>query len=449
MATSRHRLSLALLLFLGLVLLSFAAGCRRSSESEATATILVAAIPESASPQPEQAYPEPPARTPARALPYPIISTPVPVKSPITPVPTASESSETDLTRGVQAFIPSLSGGDAPTQTPTPSPSPTPQPTPTPTIDFSFVRAQLQAQGRDLGFAKVGLHTAIGGNRTGLGEWMERLDSAGVPFFLKSADDAGPLFDAQQIVQESDVPHTLVYRRSGNEYDTPNYDLPPGEAARQHWQLHLDAFPVELDPDLVWIETINEIDKERSEWLASFALETARLALADGYRWAAFGWSAGEPETSDWSSPAMLEFLQLAAANPERLAIALHEYSFLTDDIAHEYPFKVGRFQQLYEVVDQRGIPRPTVLITEWGWEYSEVPSIDNALRDIEWAASMYAPYPEVKGAALWYLGGGYGEIAEDAQRLIVPLTNFSLGNYFVVPLPPDIAPIEPEQFRP
>jgi hypothetical protein len=278
---------------------------------------------------------------------------------------------------------------------------------------------------------------------------MERLDSAGVPFFLKSADDAGPLFDAQQIVQESDVPHTLVYRRSGNEYDTPNYDLPPAEAARQHWQLHLEAFPVELDPDLVWIETINEIDKERSEWLASFALETARLALADGFRWAAFGWSAGEPETSDWSSPAMLEFLQLAAANPERLAIALHEYSFLTDDIAHEYPFKVGRFQQLYEVVDQRGIPRPTVLITEWGWEYSEVPSIDNALRDIEWAASMYAPYPEVKGAALWYLGGGYEEIAEDAQRLIVPLTNFSLGNYFVVPLPPDIAPIEPEQFRP
>jgi hypothetical protein len=330
-----------------------------------------------------------------------------------------------------------------------PSDTPTPLPTPTPTIDFQAVRNQLQAQGQDLGFAKIGLHTGVGGNRNGLGEWMQRLDAAGVPFFLKSADDSGPLFEAQEIVRNSETPHTLVYRKSGNQYDTPNYDLSPAKAAQDHWQLHKEAFPPELDPSIVWLETINEVDKNRSEWLASFAVETAQLALADGYRWAAFGWSSGEPEVLDWESPAMLEFLRLAADNPEQLAVALHEYSFKADEITHEYPFKVGRFQQLMDVADRHGILRPTVLITEWGWEYQTIPSIDQAIHDIEWAAAMYAPYPQVKGAAIWYLGSGFGEIANQVQPLIDPLLNYSLGNYFLIPLPPEQAPVEPDSYRP
>lgn len=336
-----------------------------------------------------------------------------------------------------------------PTPTPTPTPTETPSPTPTPTIDFAAVREELQAQGQDLAFVKIGLHTGGGGNRNGLGDWMRILDRAGVPFFLKSVDDSGPLVEAQQIVRASDVPHTLVFRRSGDEYDTPDYDLAPEEAARLHWQLHMEAFPPELDPSLIWIETINEVDKNRSEWLARFALETAGLALADGYRWAAFGWASGEPEITDWQAPSMQAFLRLAAANPDRLAIALHEYSYTRDDIAHDYPFKVGRFQRLFQVTDQMGIPRPTVLITEWGWEYQEIPGPGQAMRDIAWAAGMYAPYPEIKGAAIWYLGGGYADLADRVQPLIRPLTHYALGNYFVVPLPPEIAPVNPEQFRP
>jgi hypothetical protein len=332
--------------------------------------------------------------------------------------------------------------GEQPTPTPVP-------PTPTPTIDFAAVRAGLQAQGQDLGFAKIGFHTGVGGNRTGLGDWMRRLDAAGVPFFLKSVDDTGPLVEAQEILRNSNVPHTLVFRRSGNEYDTPNYDLAAEEAARQHWQLHMDGFPPELDPNLIWLETMNEIDKSRAEWLGRFALETARLAEADGFRWAAFGWSSGEPELSDWQSPSMLAFLRLAGENPDRLAIALHEYSFLTNNISDIYPFKVGRFQQLYQLTDQLGMPRPTVLITEWGWEYQNVPSSGEAISDVDWAAAMYAPYPEIKGAAIWYLGGGFGNIANDAQRLIGPVTEYSLGSYFAIPLPPDRAPVNPENFRP
>ncbi len=400
--------------------------------------------------------------TPAPAYPAPVnTAAPTSYPAPNNPTSTPSATAQTpkpvpSIMATLQQYLPLIALAQpsptptpVPTATPLPTATPTPTPTPIPVLDFPALSAQLQANGQNLAYAKIGFHTAVGGNAGGLDEWMRRLDAAGVPFFLKSADSAQPLFFAQEIMRQSGVPHTLVYRRVGNSYDVPNYDLPPDEAARIHWQLHKEAWPPELDPSLVWIETINEVDKNLSEWLGQFALTTAQLALADGYKWAAFGWSSGEPEPAHWQSPAMLAFLRLAAQNPDRLAVALHEYSYLRDDIAHEYPFKVGRFQELFRICDQYGIARPTVLITEWGWTYESVPSPERAMQDIAWAANMYAQYPQVKGAAIWYLGGGFGGIANQAQQLIFPVMVFGLTNYFAVPQPPAQTPINPEQFRP
>jgi hypothetical protein len=442
------------LLFLALAILvtacQDATGIDQTPGGDLTATAAIA----EAYPEPGKATaPYPPAITVSAMLESgypPPQETPSPVTDPYpvaTRVATAVRATPASATPRYSAeiYLPQISHP----ATPTPTPTQTPTPTPTPTVDFRAVRAQLLAQGQELGFAKIGFHAGVGGNRIGLGEWMRRLDAAGVPFFVKSADDAGPLSEAQEILRHSDTPHVLVFRRSGHEYDTPNYDLPPEEAARLHWQLHMAAFPPELDPSLIWLETINEVDKGRSEWLGRFALETARLAMDAGFRWAAFGWSSGEPEISDWQTPSMAAFLRLAAANPDRLAIALHEYSYDASAIADQYPFKVGRFLQLFQVTDQMGLPRPTVLITEWGWEYETVPSVDQALRDIEWAAAMYAPYPEVKGAAIWYLGNGFDDIAEQAQKLIRPVTEYALGAYFVIPLPPARAPADAEAYRP
>jgi hypothetical protein len=269
------------------------------------------------------------------------------------------------------------------------------------------------------------------GNQTGLGDFMIELDAAGVPFFMKSVDDAGILYQAQQLAQASGVPHILVWRRTGQAYDTPNYDLPPQQAAANHWQFHKDAFPPELDPSLIWIETINEVDKNRSEWLAEFALETAQLAIADGFKWAAFGWSSGEPEPYHWEGEKMLEFLEYAGNNPTQVAIALHEYSFTNADLGNGYPYLLGRFQALFQAVDQNQINRPTVLITEWGWEAFDVPDPTNALLQLEWATWLYAAYPEIQGAAIWYLGGGYNGIADRAQQLIAPVKDYSLSHYF------------------
>jgi hypothetical protein len=101
----------------------------------------------------------------------------------------------------------------------------------------------------------------------------------------------------------------------------------------------------------------------------------------------------------------------------------------------------------LFDICDRHDIPRPTVMITEWGWEYNSVPDVSTALTHLKWAAWLYAAYPEVKGAAIWYLGPGYGGIANQTQQLIAPLTNYSLSNYFIVT--PGKRVVDPQTFQP
>jgi hypothetical protein len=318
-------------------------------------------------------------------------------------------------------------------------------------IDFEAVRAQLEAEGKDLSFVKIGFHTGMYGNTEGLQDWMIELDAAGVPFMIKSADNAEPIYWAQQLAQASGVPHVLVFRRSSGDgwdgWDVPDYNLPPELAAQLHWERHRNAFPPELDKEMVWFETINEVNKDHSEWLGRFALATAHLALSEGYRWAAFGWSSGEPELDHWQTPSMLQFLNLAAAHPDRLAIALHEYSYEVDNIGRWYPYLLGRFQHLFQVVDQHDIDRPTVLITEWGWTWYTVPDVSQAMNDIAWASWLYAAYPQVKGAAIWYLGGGFEGIADLAQQLIGPMGEYSRSHYFEIV--PGEGSVDPGLFQP
>lgn len=296
-----------------------------------------------------------------------------------------------------------------------------------------------------LDYVKIGFHDGPGGTAKGIVEWMTALDAQGIPFFLKSADDAGTLFQAQQLSKASGVPHVLVFRRSGGDFELPNYNDNPIEAAHEHWQKHLDAFPPELDKSMIWIESANEVDQRRSEWMAQYSLEVAKLAVAGGHKYAAFGWSSGEPEYIDWKAPAMAEFLRFAAEHPNQVAVSLHEYSYTNDDLFYNYPFQVGRFQLLFLATDQMGIRRPTVLITEFGWEYVSLPDPETAMSQMNAVMELYAKYPEVKGAAIWYLGGGYSNIPEKAIRLFEPLTALTAGSYYERPPYP---PIDPAIFK-
>lgn len=302
----------------------------------------------------------------------------------------------------------------------------------TPPLDFDTIRTSLRAAGKDLAFNKIGFHLGPGGNPTGYVDWLTALDAAGIPFFIKSVDDAGRLDPAVEIAKNSAVPHSILFRKSGLPYyDVPDYQKDPAEAAEEHWNRHIEVFTTTgLDKEYVWLETINEVDKNKSEWLGEFAYETAQLALRDGYKWAAFGWSSGEPEPYQWESPSMLKFLSLAGEHPDQIAVALHEYSYVDDDLGYIYPWHVGRLQKLFEVCDENNIPRPTVFITEFGWTYNDLPTPDQAIEQLDWAAWLYSAYPTVRGAAIWYLGGWFN-IEQETQALIAPVTEYTLSHYF------------------
>ena len=298
-------------------------------------------------------------------------------------------------------------------------------------------------------FNKIGFHTASGGNPTGIGDYLRRLDAADVPFVIKAADAMTGLFDAQELVRARNgaVPHVLAFRRSvpsagtvppsGNP-DVPDYNKEPEQAAAEHWAWHKRHLPPELDPALVWIETVNELRKEVvwADWIGNFAFHTGQLMLADGYKFSAFGYSSGTPDEGAWETDGMLRYLELCQQHPARLSVALHEYSFKTSDIWFLRGDHIGRFEKLLAACDKHRIQRPSILISEWGWTHERVPPVEKAMQDITAVAEYYAQFPEILGAAIWYLGPGFAGIAGSARRLIQPVTDFSLAARFEIPEP-------------
>lgn len=296
---------------------------------------------------------------------------------------------------------------------------------------------------------KIGFHVGPGGNRDGIGNYFTTLNEAGIPVFLKSVDDYGICGELLQIGSANNVYNTAVYRIStagqadGKDYDVPDYSLAPDAAAQKHWQITRAKLPPGFDTR-VWVEPVNEIDQERADWMGWFAYHLARLANSQGYKVTLFGWSAGEPEPADWELPGMLQYLRYCAANPALAAVSLHEYSFDRSDIEADYPYLVGRFTQLFLAANRHGIGLPTVHITEWGWEKGLIPaSVMQAIDHIRWAQSLYEPFPQIVGASIWYLGPGFDGIANQAQKLIAPLTALAL-EYGPGDSPPPPPPTDP-----
>lgn len=281
---------------------------------------------------------------------------------------------------------------------------------------------------------KIGFHTGPGGNRNGIGDYWKALDSDGIPASLISVDDYGPCYELDNIARASGVPHVNVYRVNdkipGFNPDVPRYDLDPVLAAQLWWDTMYLYLPPEFlagdARDRVWLIAGNEVDKNRSNWLGYWALAVATLANADGFKIAAFGFSSGEPEYDDWDEPGMIAYLQYCNLHPEIAGVALHEYSY-TLNLQDGWGYKIGRFLFLSDACDRLGIATPKIFVTEFGWTYQEVPSPTEAVAQLWSAADLYANAPEIEGAMIWYLGPGYADIANKAQKLIVPVTESAL----------------------
>ncbi len=293
-----------------------------------------------------------------------------------------------------------------------------------------------------MAYCPIGFHTGPGGNPTGIGAYFSALDAAGRPAVLKSVDAYGFCRELAALRQQSGVPHVIVFRMSGGALELPNYDLPARQSADEHWQRIQANLPPEMlqhgDQQHVWLEVMNEPDKNRASWLGRFMVRSAELALRDGFKVCGPGWSTGEPELEHWEKPGWLDYLRLCAQHPDQVAIAIHEYSLNNDDIFNGDGFLVGRFRQLFAVCDNAGIARPNVHITEWGWNAISLPGPDQAMVHTKQAADLYAGYPQVLGAAIWYLGSGFGQIANMAQPLISPVLSYALSDRWNGPVPPE-----------
>ena len=308
-----------------------------------------------------------------------------------------------------------------------------------------------------IAYNKIGFHTASGGNPNGIGDWLKALDAADIPFCIKAADSMVGLFEAQELVHARNgaIPHVLAFRRSvpaggsrppsGNP-DVPDYTKSPEAAAAEHWAWHKKYLPSEIDPALVWIETINELRKEVkwADWIGEFAYYNGQMAMADGYKFSAFGYSSGTPDVGAWETDGMLHYLESCQQNPDKLSVSLHEYSFKAEDIWFMRGDLIGRFEKLFHACDKHHIKRPKIIMTEWGWTHERVPTPNKAIQDIAQVAEYYAQFPEILGAAIWYLGPGFGGIANRAQKLIKPLTTYTLNTTFEVADPPPVDPPGP-----
>lgn len=301
-----------------------------------------------------------------------------------------------------------------------------------------------------MAFNKIGfLASGAGGRADGIGDYVRRLDAVGIPAVVMCNDGVVGIDDALTLIDAgSRVPHVMAFRvvkDDAETYAVPDYGQAPGSAARQHWAKIKPHFHPRFiqHRDKVWLLPINEVDKNRADWLGKFGTELAKVANGEGYKVAMFGWSTGEPEPEDWETPGMLKYLRYCAAHPDQAAVCLHEYSLDVHNIERGGGHLIGRFQQMFAVCDRHSIRRPNVLIGEWGWGATEAPSVDNAMKDIKRIAALYARYPEVLGAGIWYLGAGFSGIARQVQPLIAPVTEMTVSRTFPGPEPiPDPEPI-------
>jgi len=303
----------------------------------------------------------------------------------------------------------------------------------------------------------AGFHLGVGGNPTGIGDlYYKKLATRNIPFVIMSADNFPA--EAQALARQNPGVRNFVgYRRSTAKPDAGGPAVPPSGdpnvprpgiparlASDEHWTWHTapHILPPEYDGRFTYLLTINEPNKDDDayvEWLADVEYYNCLKALAVNMRYAVFGWAGGNPEPRHWQGVNMKRLLDLMEQHPDRLAVAVHEYSWVTDSIwagsENGSYSRVGRAHEL--LLRQR--PNLPLVITEFGWAERDAPGdVARAIREVREVGALYAIYANYLGAALWYLGPGYGNIHNIVNRYIGPLADETIAHPLEVDTPPD-----------
>jgi len=321
-------------------------------------------------------------------------------------------------------------------------------------------------------------HVGIGGNKDGIGQWMRSLNDAGIPFPLKSVDEYGVLFEALTVGIERNITNWLVYRMSEFEHsaagvrETPDYTLPPYDAAVKHWLPIEAALPPEFDKMAVYIEPFNEIrmkkspddvqykDMNAADWMGECCYHLATFANERGYKVALPAINSGEPGEKDagmmdvvtqYSQPGMLKLIAYAAEHPDMCLLSIHEY--IWDRYLHEdeswadwYPYLFGRFEGLIAAADNAGIPRTfKCIVSEWGFDREKAPRWNEAKPIIEQYTAWMVRWAQIiVGTTAWTLQNGEGGVDNDVQTWIEPLIHYTI---YERPLPAEQPQITHELF--
>jgi hypothetical protein len=300
----------------------------------------------------------------------------------------------------------------------------------------------------------IGLQSGPTGRPTGIGEMINDLTHAGIAMFSAASDSTSIIYDLQEARRKTGVPHTGNFIPTGYVDDyhisVPEYRTPhAAKLAVRHWDaVEKKGIPKEIDWNIpcIWMSTWNEIrpyvgwgsTEKLEDWdeplpgyegyadlIGWQAVEIGKEALKRGYRWAAFGFAGGNPEPGFWLAPGVVAYLRLCHEHPDRLGVALHEYSFA--DTLINRPDHMGRFQQLHHACDQHGLRHPVIQFKEFGWQERWVPEPDKAMPQLLEIAKMYAQHPNIHGAGIWTVQGGWGGLYKRVQKLISPMHKAAL----------------------
>jgi hypothetical protein len=283
---------------------------------------------------------------------------------------------------------------------------------------------------------RIGFHTSgSGGNPRGIGDkYVKRLHDAGIPVAITCADGIVGIGDALANPHPDDVLIFRVVRDGSERYAVPDYGVSPGEAARKSWD-SISPFigdDVTRHKDQIWLAYGNELNAGNARWIFEWSLEMARLLNGMGFKAVGPNWASGTPDYPAWETEAALNFLRYCADNPDKAAVGIHEYSYEVDDLFAKRGDLVGRYRHIVKVCQQNNIGRPTILIKEFGYTYNAVPEPSRMVDDLRKLFELYPDYPP---ATLWYLGSGYGGIANLLQPAIGNIGEFVAGHEVEVDL--------------
>lgn len=299
----------------------------------------------------------------------------------------------------------------------------------------------------------IGWHYSIGGQKDGIGAFIDKLKQANIPLLLKGVDDAGLCYEAQNkgIKQHLICRVSTAGQPDNVQYDVPDYTKSPKAAAQEHFDKTAVKWPGELLKSVVWMEPINEPRAKLNpgdvqygnmhpvDWLGWFMVEYAVIANGQGFKVCGPSFNSGEPEVftvNDYEQEGMLAYLQYCAANPDKAALSVHEYTWTKwldgESWPDWYPQLFGRVEAAIAAADRHGIPRTfSIFMTEWGFGQHDAPrwpECEPYLTDYnEWAAK----WPQVKGVASWTLQSGWGGVDHDIQSWIGPLGNYAVSKDF------------------